>query len=210
MPRWLAMAVAIHRKPASGPVTGRMTATRRAWPTAISALKAPATCAGVAELADLRQGGLGRRQPGGPVRVSGVQQLGAQLGHDAGMGPGRSGQPRRDLGEIALHRRPGDAPGLPVLFPGTAGNLESATRSRPAHPAPPAAQGIGLRGCLLHLHRAIASHLATGYDLGEVRALAILTALTVLSWAPRPQPPHAALGARRDAGRRGPQRRGRG
>ena len=55
--------------------------------------------------------------------------------------------------------------------------------------------------------RAIASHLATGYHLGEVRALAILTALTVLPWAPKP--PHAALGVRRDAGRRGLQRRGR-
>ena len=33
---------------------------------------------------------------------------------------------------------------------------------------------------------AIASHLATGYDLGEAGPLAILTALTVLSWALRP------------------------
>jgi DoxX-like family len=33
---------------------------------------------------------------------------------------------------------------------------------------------------------AIASHLATGYDLAEVEVLAVLTALTVLSWALRP------------------------
>jgi hypothetical protein len=33
---------------------------------------------------------------------------------------------------------------------------------------------------------AIASHLATGYDLAEVGPLAILAALTVLSWALRP------------------------
>ena len=33
---------------------------------------------------------------------------------------------------------------------------------------------------------AIASHLTTGYDLGELPLLAILTALTVLSWALRP------------------------
>jgi hypothetical protein len=33
---------------------------------------------------------------------------------------------------------------------------------------------------------AIVSHLTTGYDLGEVRLLAVLTALTVLSWALRP------------------------
>ena len=46
MPRWLPRAVAIHSRPTSGPVTSRMTATRRAWPTAISALKPPATCAG--------------------------------------------------------------------------------------------------------------------------------------------------------------------
>jgi hypothetical protein len=33
---------------------------------------------------------------------------------------------------------------------------------------------------------AIASHLTTGYDLGELGLLAVLTALTVLSWALRP------------------------
>ena len=33
---------------------------------------------------------------------------------------------------------------------------------------------------------AIVSHLATGYDVAEVGVLAILTVLTVLSWALRP------------------------
>jgi DoxX-like family len=33
---------------------------------------------------------------------------------------------------------------------------------------------------------AIASHLTTGYDVGEVGLLAVLTALTVVSWALRP------------------------
>jgi hypothetical protein len=33
---------------------------------------------------------------------------------------------------------------------------------------------------------AIVSHLATGYDLGELGLLTVLTALTVLSWALRP------------------------
>jgi DoxX-like family len=33
---------------------------------------------------------------------------------------------------------------------------------------------------------AIVSHLTTGYDLGELRLLVVLTALTVLSWALRP------------------------
>ena len=33
---------------------------------------------------------------------------------------------------------------------------------------------------------AIASHLTTGYDVGEVGILAVMTALTVLSWALRP------------------------
>ena len=33
---------------------------------------------------------------------------------------------------------------------------------------------------------AIVSHLTTGYALGEVGLLAVLTALTVLSWALRP------------------------
>jgi DoxX-like family len=40
---------------------------------------------------------------------------------------------------------------------------------------------------------AIASHLATGYDLGEVGLLAVLTALTVLSWALRPPSRRLAL-----------------
>ena len=43
---------------------------------------------------------------------------------------------------------------------------------------------------------AIVSHLTTGYDLGEVGLLAVMTALTVLSWALRPpsrrMPPVAA------------------
>jgi hypothetical protein len=45
---------------------------------------------------------------------------------------------------------------------------------------------------------AIASHLATGYNLAEVGPLAILTALTVLSWALRPpsrRPPRQAPAA---------------
>ncbi|TQS25767.1 DoxX family protein [Microbispora sp. KK1-11] len=33
---------------------------------------------------------------------------------------------------------------------------------------------------------AVASHLVTGYDLGEVGLLAVLTALTAVSWALRP------------------------
>jgi hypothetical protein len=33
---------------------------------------------------------------------------------------------------------------------------------------------------------AIVSHLSTGYDLGELRLLTVLAALTVLSWALRP------------------------
>jgi hypothetical protein len=33
---------------------------------------------------------------------------------------------------------------------------------------------------------AIVSHLTTGYDLGELRLLIVLTTLTVLSWALRP------------------------
>jgi hypothetical protein len=42
---------------------------------------------------------------------------------------------------------------------------------------------------------AIVSHLTTGYDLGEVGLLAVLTALTALSWALRPR------AAAHDAGR---------
>ncbi|HVA09711.1 MAG TPA: DoxX family protein, partial [Acidimicrobiales bacterium] len=33
---------------------------------------------------------------------------------------------------------------------------------------------------------AIASHLSTGHDVGEVGALAVLTSLTIASWALRP------------------------
>jgi len=45
---------------------------------------------------------------------------------------------------------------------------------------------------------AIVSHLTTGYDLGEVGLLAVMTALTVLSWALRPPSRrihHVAAGA---------------
>jgi DoxX-like protein len=53
---------------------------------------------------------------------------------------------------------------------------------------------------------AIVSHLTTGYALGEVPVLALLTALIALSWALRPpQPPHVY----RAAGRRGPRHPGR-
>jgi hypothetical protein len=44
----------------------------------------------------------------------------------------------------------------------------------------------GSVGAFLTYTGAIVSHLTTGYDLGEVRLLAVLTALTVLSWALRP------------------------
>jgi hypothetical protein len=44
---------------------------------------------------------------------------------------------------------------------------------------------------------AIASHLTTGYDLGELRLLTVLTALTVLSWALRP-PSRRVAGAPRE------------
>jgi DoxX-like family len=49
---------------------------------------------------------------------------------------------------------------------------------------------------------AIASHLATGYDLGELGLLAVLTTLTVVSWALRPpsrRPPRRAPAAPRAA-----------
>jgi hypothetical protein len=41
-------------------------------------------------------------------------------------------------------------------------------------------------GTFLVYTGAMASHLTTGYDLGELGALSVLTALTVLSWALRP------------------------
>jgi hypothetical protein len=43
---------------------------------------------------------------------------------------------------------------------------------------------------------AIVSHLTTGYDLGELWLLAVLTALTVLSWALRPPGRRVAGGPR--------------
>jgi hypothetical protein len=50
---------------------------------------------------------------------------------------------------------------------------------------------------------AIVSHLTTGYDVGEVGLLSILTALTVLSWALRPPSRRIAPDVHRTAGRRG-------
>jgi hypothetical protein len=50
---------------------------------------------------------------------------------------------------------------------------------------------------------AIASHLTTGYDLGEVGLLAVLTALTILSWALRPPSRRLAPHTHRTTGRPG-------
>ena len=47
---------------------------------------------------------------------------------------------------------------------------------------------------------AIASHLTTGYDVAEVGVLAVLTALTVLSWALRPASRRTARRASTAAG----------
>jgi hypothetical protein len=52
---------------------------------------------------------------------------------------------------------------------------------------------------------AIVSHLATGYDLGELWLLAVLTALTVLSWALRPPSRRITPDVHRTAGRPGPE-----
>jgi hypothetical protein len=46
---------------------------------------------------------------------------------------------------------------------------------------------------------AIVSHLTTGYDVGEVGRRAVLTALTVLSWALRPPSRRIAPDVRRRA-----------
>ncbi len=56
--------------------------------------------AGVAEFGGRGRGGLGRGQAGRLVRVGGVQQAGTKFSHDAGLSPGRAGQPRRHVGEI--------------------------------------------------------------------------------------------------------------
>jgi hypothetical protein len=45
---------------------------------------------------------------------------------------------------------------------------------------------------------AIASHLTTGYDLGEVGLLAVMTGLTVMSWALRPASRRTSTSVRRD------------
>ena len=47
---------------------------------------------------------------------------------------------------------------------------------------------------------AMVSHLTTGYDLGEVGLLAVLTVLTVLSWALRPASRRTGGGWRRGPG----------
>jgi hypothetical protein len=54
---------------------------------------------------------------------------------------------------------------------------------------------VGHAGAFCVCTGAIVSYLATGYDVAEVGVLAILTALTMLSWALRPpsrRTPHAA------------------
>src|SRR6266511_3505565 len=91
----------------------------------------------------------------------------------------------------SIRPRPGDAPGLSVLLPGAAGKLEGAGRGRPAGSAPRAAQGMGLRGRLLHLHRGDRlppdHRLRPGRGAGAGRPDRIDR--TVLDTA-TPQPPH--------------------
>ena len=60
-------------------------------------------------------------------------------------------------------------------------------------------------GALFTYTGAIASHLTTGYDLGEVSLLTVLTALTVLSWALRPPSRRTDHPARQDPASRAGQ-----
>jgi hypothetical protein len=99
-------AMATHSRPTSGPVTSRASATRRLAGGDLGP-EASGQLSRVPELADRLPGGDGGRQPGRPVRVGRVQEPGPQLGHDAGLRPGRAGEPRCDLSEIALDRWPG-------------------------------------------------------------------------------------------------------
>ena len=55
-----------------------------------------------------------------------------------------------------------------------------------AVPGRPVLKEWAYAGAFFTYTGAIASHLTTGYDVGEVGLLAVMTALTVLSWALRP------------------------
>ena len=60
----------------------------------------------VAELAYGRLGSLVCCEPGGAVRVNGVQEPGPQLVHNAGAGPGGAWQPGDDLGQVGVDQVP--------------------------------------------------------------------------------------------------------
>ena len=100
-------------------------------------------------------------------------------------------------------------PNSPSAAPGTSRASPTSATSRPTWAIPPyflvilgswkvlgavalLVPGRGLlkewayAGAFFVYTGAMASHLTTGYDVGEVAVLAVMTALTVLSWALRP------------------------
>ncbi len=78
-----------------------LSATRRAWPAASSHV---GELARVAEFPDGCLGGRIVGEPGGAVRVDGVKEAAAELGHDVPAGPRRAWQHGGDLGQVRLYR----------------------------------------------------------------------------------------------------------
>ena len=103
MTGWLEAAVASQSRPTSGPLTSRTAATRRAWLAATSVRKASAIRPGSPNSRIAASTARVGESPAPLVAVGGIEQPGAQLGHDAGTCLPGAWQAGRDLGEVTLY-----------------------------------------------------------------------------------------------------------
>jgi hypothetical protein len=78
---------------------------------------------------------------------------------------------------------------------------------RAARPANVSRARLAAAGAFFTYTGAMVSHLTTGYDVGEVGLLAVMTVLTVLSWALRPASRRTGGVCRRGPGDRSPAAR---
>lgn len=103
-PRWLAIAVAAHSGPTSGPVASRVSAMRREWRAASSGRRAARELGWLAELAGGRSCGCRRRESCAGVFLGGRQQPVADLDQDRFPLAMGAAEPAVDRGDVAIDR----------------------------------------------------------------------------------------------------------
>ena len=102
-----------------------------------------------------------------------------------------------DLGHrpISVRSRPGDASGISCPISRCCWKLKVLGAVSLLVPGRALVKEWAYAGAFFTYTGAIVSHLTTGYDLGEVGLLAVMTALTIMSWASTTrQPPHTPGG----------------